>query len=198
MNEASADNELDLVARFADGRVGAAALAGWAAAEAIVLPIVPDVGLGLLVLAAPPRAVRLFAAVVAGAVAGTLVLAAFMSGAPDAARDLLLAIPAIDASVLAEADRALAEHGVAGFAQVGPGPPLKVYTVEWLGRGGDVAGTLVGAVLNRVTRIGPVLVVGVAGGYVARPWLRRHARLTLVAYAGLWLAFYVAYFSSGA
>ena len=198
MSDVSSESELDFVARFAAGRVGAAALAAWAAAEAIVLPIVPDVGLGLLVLAAPPRAARLFAAVVAGALAGTLVLAAFVSGAPAAARDLLLAIPAIDASVLAEADRALAENGVAGFAQVGPGPPLKVYTVEWLGQGGDVAGTMVGAVLNRVTRIGPVLLAAAAVGYVARPWLRRHARLTLVAYAALWLAFYVAYFSAGA
>ena len=198
MREAAADNELDVVGRFARGPVAAAALATWAAAEAIVLPIVPDVGLCLVVLAAPPRAARLFAAVVGGAVFGTLLLAAFASQAPDAARNLLLAIPAIDAHVLAEADRALARDGVAGFAQVGPGPPLKVYTVEWLRQGGDTAGAVVGAILNRLTRIGPVLIAAAAVGYVAGPWLRRHARLTIAAYAGLWLGFYAVYFSGSA
>ena len=43
-----------------------ATMAIWAAAEAIVLPIVPDVGLCLLFLAAPRRTLLLFAAVVIG------------------------------------------------------------------------------------------------------------------------------------
>ena len=198
MREAASDNEVDLVGRFARGRVAAAALATWAAAEAIVLPIVPDVGLCLLVLAAPSRAARLFVAVLAGAAIGTLLLAAFASQAPNAARNLLLAIPAIDASVLTEADRALARDGVAGFAQVGPGPPLKVFTVEWLRQGGDTAGALAGAVLNRLTRIGPVLIAAVAVGHLARHWLRRHAGLTIAAYAALWIGFYALYFSRSA
>ena len=54
---------IDAVARFADDRRAASLLAGWAAAEAIFLPIVPDVGLALLVLGRPQRAVPLYAAV---------------------------------------------------------------------------------------------------------------------------------------
>jgi hypothetical protein len=198
LSQESPANALDLVERIARGHVGAAVLGVWAAAEAVVLPIVPDVGLGILVMTVPSRAARLFAAVLVGALAGTLVLATFASQAPDEARGLVLRIPAIDAAVLADAEADLARDGIAGFAQLGPGPPLKVYTVEWLRRGGDIAGAVVGTILNRITRIGPVLLVAAAIGYVAGPWFRRHARLTLVAYATVWLLFYVAWFSSSA
>ena len=194
MTESARPNPIDRIARFARRPAAAATLGGWAFAEAIVLPIVPDVGLGLLVLAAPSRAVRLFAAVIVGALIGTLVLAVFATQAPEAARSLLLAIPGINPDVLAGADRTLARDGVAGFAQFGPGAPLKVYTVEWLAQGGDIAGSLVGAVLNRLSRIGPPLVAAAAIGYVAGPWLRRHSRATLVAYAAFWIAVYLAYF----
>jgi hypothetical protein len=167
----------------------------WASAEAIVLPIVPDVGLCLLVLAAPRRTLVLFAAVVIGAIAGTLVMAAFALQAPDAARAVLLAIPAIDPALLASADQALARDGVLGFAQIGPGTPLKVYTVEWLAQGGDIAGLLAGTVLNRITRIGPGLIVAAVIGHVASSWLRRHSRLTLAAYAVFWILVYATYFT---
>lgn len=191
----SAPNTLDRVGLFAR-RPGAALTMGiWAAAEAIVLPIVPDVGLCLLVLAAPRRTVVLFAAVVIGAIAGTLVMVAFALQAPDAARALLLSIPGIDPALLASADQALARDGVAGFAQLGPGAPLKVYTVEWLSRGSDIAGLLVGTVLNRITRIGPALIVAAAIGQVAGPLLRRHSRATLAAYAAFWILVYLAYFT---
>jgi hypothetical protein len=190
-----ATNVLDRIERFA-GRPAAVATMGlWAAAEAILFPIVPDVGLGLLVLAAPSRALRLFAAVALGAVAGTVVLAALTLQAPDTVRGLLLSLPGINPAVLDGADQALARDGVAGFAQFGPGAPLKVYTVEWLGRGGDIASLLVGAVLNRITRIVPPLIVAAAIGHLARPWLRRHPGATVGVYAAFWLVVYIGYFA---
>jgi hypothetical protein len=191
----SAPDALERVGRFARRPAAVATMGIWAAAEAILLPIVPDVGLCLLVLAAPRRAVIHFAAVVIGAIAGTLAMAAFALQAPEAARALLLAIPAIDPALLASADQALARDGVAGFAQLGPGAPLKVYTVEWLAQGGDVAGLLVGTVLNRITRIGPALIVAAVIGQFAGSWLRRQSRLTLAAYAAFWILVYVAYFT---
>jgi hypothetical protein len=187
-------NGFDRVGRFAGRSAALATMGAWAAAEAVVLPIVPDVGLGLLVLAAPRRALRLFGAVVVGALAGTVVLAVFATQAPDAARGVLLAIPGIDPETLAGVDRTLARDGLAGFGQLGPGAPLKVYTVEWLARGGDVVGLLVGAVLNRITRVGPSLIAAAAIGYVAGPWLRRHSKVALAAYAAFWLLVYGAYF----
>jgi hypothetical protein len=191
----SAPDALERVGRFARRPAAVATMGIWAAAEAILLPIVPDVGLCLLVLAAPRRAVIHFAAVVIGAIAGTLAMAAFALQAPEAARALLLAIPAIDPALLASADQALARDGVAGFAQLGPGAPLKVYTVEWLAQGGDVAWLLVGTVLNRITRIGPALIVAAVIGQFAGSWLRRQSRLTLAAYAAFWILVYVAYFT---
>jgi hypothetical protein len=191
----SAPNALERVGLFARRPAAVATMGIWATAEAIVLPIVPDVGLCLLVLAAPRRAAVLFVAVVIGAIAGTLVMAAFALQAPDAARALLLAIPAIDPALLASADQALARDGLAGFAQLGPGAPLKVYTVEWLAQGGDIGGLLVGTVLNRITRIGPALIVAAVIGQFAGAWLRRHSRLTLASYAAFWVLVYVAYFT---
>jgi hypothetical protein len=191
----SAPGALERVARFARRPAATLTVGIWAAGEAIVFPIVPDVGLCLLVLAAPRRAAVLFVAVVIGAIAGTLVMAAFALQAPDAARAALLAIPAIDPALLASADQALARDGVLGFAQLGPGAPLKVYTVEWLTHGGDIAGLLVGTVLNRITRIGPALIVAAVIGQFAGSWLRRHSQLTLAAYAAFWILVYVAYFT---
>jgi hypothetical protein len=185
---------IEQVERFAERSAGVAFIGVWAAAEAVVLPIVPDVGLGLLVLAAPLRSLRLFGAVVIGALAGTVLLAAFATMAPEAARALLLAIPGINPQTLAGADQTLARDGLAGFGQFGPGAPLKVYTVEWLAQGGDVAGALLGAGLNRITRVGPSLIAAAAIGYAAGPWLRRHSRATLAAYGAFWLLVYAAYF----
>jgi hypothetical protein len=188
------EDGVERIERFAGRSAAVAAMGLWAAAEAIVLPIVPDVGLCLLVLAAPGRTGRLLAVVIVGAIVGTLVLAAFASLAPDTARAVLLAIPGIDTTVLAGADQALARDGVGGFAQFGPGAPLKVYSVEWLARGGDVAGLVLGTVLNRITRIGPALIAAALIGRFAAPWLRRHARATFLLYAAFWLAVYAAYF----
>ena len=190
-----APNALERLGLFARRPGAILTMAIWAAAEAIVLPIVPDVGLCLLVVAAPRRTILLFAAVVIGAIAGTLVIAALAQQAPDAARALLLSIPAIDPALLASADQTLARDGVAGFAQLGPGAPLKVYTVEWLAHGGDIGGLLVGTVLNRITRIGPALVVAAATGKFAGPLLRRHSQATLVTYGTFWVLVYVAYFT---
>ena len=191
----SAPNVLERVGLFARRPAAALTMGIWAAAEAVVLPIVPDVGLCLLVLAAPRRTLVLFAAVVIGAIAGTLVMAVFAMQAPDAARALLLAIPAIDPALLSSADQALARDGVAGFAQLGPGAPLKVYTVEWLAQGGDIGGLLVGTVLNRITRIGPALIVAAVVGQFAGSRLRQHSSVTLAAYAAFWILVYVAYFT---
>ena len=93
---------------------------------------------------------------------------------------MLLALPGIDASLIGRSEQPSARDGVLGFVQFGVGPPLKVDTDEWLASGGDVPGLIVGAVLNRLTRIGPALLVASAAGRVPcgrDPATRaRHAR----------------------
>ncbi len=184
---------LDGLTRFARQPAAIATIGLWAMAEAVVLPIVPDVGLLLLVLAAPRRAVHLFAAVVVGGLVGTALLAALSAAAPETVRAMLLSLPGIDPAVLAEAEGTLARHGIAGFAQFGPGEPLKVSTVAWVGQGGEIPGLLAGALLNRLTRIGPALLVSVAIGSLLGRWIRRHERLTLSVYGVTWLLVYAVY-----
>ena len=176
--------------RFADRPAAIALIGLWAMAEAIVLPIVPDVGLCLLVLAAPRRTAHLFAAVVVGALVGTMLLAALSAQAPDAVRAMLLGLPGIDPAMLAEAGGTLDRHGVAGFARFGPGTPLKVFTDAWVVQGGEIPGLLAGAFLNRLTRIGPAALIAVAIGWFLGRWLRRRERLTLAAYGAFWLLVY--------
>ena len=73
---------LDDLARFANGRGGPLAVFLWALAEAIALPVIPDVLLGLLLLAAPRRFVILFASLCLGSLAGSLVLYALTMADP--------------------------------------------------------------------------------------------------------------------
>jgi hypothetical protein len=186
----------DRIEGLAGRPAGSLAMAGWAAAEAIALPVVPDVGLCLLVLAAPRLVIRLFLAVVAGALAGTLLLAAMATASPDTTRVMLLALPGIHPTTLSEAGSALAAQGSVAFAQFGPGPPLKVFTVEWVGQGGDIAGLLVGTTVNRITRIGPVVLVAATFGWRFSRWLRGRERLILLAYGTTWIIFYAGYLAA--
>lgn len=181
---------IDAAGRFAAGRRAAPFLAAWAAVEAIVLPIVPDVGLALLVLARPGRGLALFGAVVAGAVLGSLAMWGFASSDPAAIERLLLAVPGIDAAMLGDVDRRIANDGLAAFGQVGPGAPLKAWTAGWAEAGGGVLEAAVGAGFNRVTRIGPVVAAAWLAGHVAGPWLDRHGTLVVAAYAAAWIAVY--------
>lgn len=184
---------IDRLATFAARPAASVTMGCWAAAEAIILPVVPDVGLCLLVLAAPRRAAQLFLAIVAGALVGTLLMAVLSTAAPNGVRSMLLSLPGIDATMLAEADMTLADRGIAGFGQFGPGAPLKVYTDAWVGEGGDVPGLLAGTVLNRVTRIGPAMLVAAALGWSLGRRIREWERPLLLAYAAFWIVVYAVY-----
>lgn len=184
---------LDAIARFADERRAALLVGGWAAAEAIVLPIVPDVALVLLALAAPRRAAPLFAALLVGALAGSLVLFALAIAAPERVDAMILAIPGIDEPMVAATGSSLEQDGIAGFAQFGPGPPLKVHTTEWAAIDGGLPGLLVGVVLNRITRIAPAVIAAALAGWLVPGWLRRHERIVLIGYTLAWIAVYALY-----
>lgn len=179
--------------RIAAGRVGLALLAAWAFAEAIAFPVVPDVAIGLLALVVPRRTLVMFAAVVLGALAGTAVLYALALAAPDAVRSMLLALPGIPDAMLASARTTVAHGDPLSVALVGPGPPLKVFTFAWATGPGTPLALAAGAVLNRITRIGPGLALLAAVGWVAPGFLRRHDRLVLAAYTVFWVVAYALY-----
>ncbi len=179
--------------RIANGRLGVAIVGAWAFAEAIAFPIIPDVAIGLLVLVAPRRMLVLFAALVAGALAGTAVLYAWSLIAPGAVHSMLLALPAIDETTLATASHTVAGGNPVSIALVGPGTPLKVYTYAWATGPATPLALAIGAVLNRITRIGPGLLLLGALGWFAPAFLRRHDRLVLVAYAAFYVVSYALY-----
>jgi hypothetical protein len=181
--------------RIAGGRAGVVLVATWAFAEAIAFPIIPDVAIGLLALVAPRRTLTLFAALVAGALGGTAVLYVRSLAAPDAVEAMLLALPGIPESMIAAARDTVAAGNPTSIALVGPGTPLKVYTFAWATGPATPLALAVGAVLNRITRIGPGLLVLAALGRFAPGFLRRHDRLTLGVYATAYLVAYAIYWS---
>ncbi len=181
---------IDRAADIADDRRAPWLIGLWAAAEAVILPIVPDVGLALLVLARPARWAVLFVAVIAGAVTGSVALYALASADAAAVEAALLRVPGIDSPMLETVDRRVATDGVLAFAQFGPGPPLKVLTAGWAASGGDPFQGVVGAAINRLTRIGPVVVASWLVGRAAGPWLRRHGGIVVAAYVALWIGVY--------
>jgi membrane protein YqaA with SNARE-associated domain len=184
---------MEALARFAASRGAVVLVAAWSFAEAIVLPVVPDVALVLLALAAPRRAAALFAVALLASLVGSLVLFGFATADADGARALVLAVPAVQPAMLDAAVTTVAGGDPWSLAQIGPGTPLKVFTVAWATSPAVLASFVPGVVLNRLTRIGPALVVAVVLGALAPGWIRRHERAVLVAYAAVWALLYAFY-----
>lgn len=184
---------MDRIGRFAMTRGAVVLVAAWSFGEAIVLPLVPDLALDLLGLAAPRRAPWLFLVGVIASLAGTLVLFAFAASQLAGAEALVLAVPAIDQPMLDAARATVAGADPMSLALFGPGTPLKVFTVAWAAGSGPLPALLVGAVINRATRIGPALLACVGVGAVAPAWIRGHERLVLAVYAAVWIVTYAAY-----
>jgi hypothetical protein len=67
---------------------------------------------------------------------------------------------------------------------------LKIYSTEWLALAGDVPGLVIGAILNRLTRIGPVVLVAGGAGALFASGIRRRSGAMLAAYAAFWIALY--------
>lgn len=186
---------MDRIERFAGGPAAVAVVALWSFGEAIVVPIVPDVALYVLALAAPRRAPQLFAVSIVASILGTAVLFALALGQLHAVEALVLALPAVNQPMLDAAHATTATGDPMSLALFGPGTPLKVYTVAWASGGGSVLGLLLGAVVNRLTRIGPALLAAVGCGALAPALLRRHERLVIGLYAAAWIALYAGYWS---
>lgn len=186
---------LDRTATFAASRAALVAVAAWGAAEAVALPLVPDILLGLLVLAAPRQLPRLFAALVLGALAGTALLYAAAVANSAVVEALLLALPGIDGGMVGDAVDATATGSLAPLLAFGPGTPLKVFTYGWVAGSGGPLLLAAGVVLNRITRILPLTLALALAGWLAPAWLRRHERAVLAGYALFYVGTYAIYWS---
>jgi membrane protein YqaA with SNARE-associated domain len=173
-------------------------LVGWGIAEAVLLPIVPDVLIGILVLAAPDRAPILLGAAAAGGIAGALLDWWLVRRRPVLVARVLAAQPALGPAGIEAATHRLRELGrVRGFAQVGPGLPLKAYLralddVAPASTGGEVAML---ALVNRLVRLGPVT-IGFALLNPVETAVRRPAWLVAALYVIGWSLFYPVYWLS--
>jgi hypothetical protein len=184
---------IDRLAGLARSPRGLALIFAWAYAEAILLPVVPDVVLLPLVAAAPRATPRLVFGLLVGALVGSAILAGLVLADPDRIRSLIGMLPGIDGSTFPTVQAELAAHGAAAFAAFGPGFPLKVYTTGWVTGGGSPLVLAGAVVLNRLTRIGPGIVVAALVGWFAPGTLRRHARIAVAAYTVGWIALYLVY-----
>lgn len=185
----------DPYAIFAGSLLAVAVLAAWGFGEAVVLPVVPDVLLGILVLSAPTHAPVLFGAAVVGGVAGGMTLWALLRHRPSMARRLIELQPALGQPGLTEARDRLGRYGaLVGMAQVGPGLPLKAYLAALA----DVAphdgyrAVATYALVNRLARIGPPTLAFVLAAPLATGATLEPAAFGAL-YMAVWAVFYVAY-----
>jgi hypothetical protein len=184
---------IERLAALARSPRGIALVAAWACAEAVLWPIVPDVVLLPLVAAAPRATPRLLAALFAGALVGSAILVGFVVADEPRVRSALDALPGIEASTLPAVEAEIAAQGVGAFAQLGPGVPLKVYTTAWIADGGSPVVLAGAVVVNRITRIGPGILVAAAVGWFLPGLLRRFERVAAAAYVLGWIGLYVVY-----
>ena len=165
-------------------------VAAWGFGEAILVPLVPDLLLLPLVAAAPRRAARLMGWTLLGALLGSLVLSAITLSDPAAGRGIVLGVPGIRPDTIESAEVAVAGGDPLSMVHLGPGTPLKVYTVAWWA-GEEATGTpigyVAGVVANRLVRIGTAVVLFALIGLLAPGWIRRHERRALAAYVVFWL-----------
>jgi 1-acyl-sn-glycerol-3-phosphate acyltransferase len=160
------------VAALAVSGAGLTLVAAWSLAEAIVWPLVPELVLFALLLAAPRAGVRLVPAAVLASMAGGLCTLALAGAgvAPGA--------PLVTERMRAEVvQQTLAEGPQAVRHQPLSGIPFKVYAAE-AGRAGVAPlPFLVEAVTHRGVRIASVGTACALLGVALRPWPHHHARV---------------------
>jgi hypothetical protein len=186
-----------LVAWTADPAILAILLL-WGFGEAVALPIVPDVLLGLLAIATPAALGLPLVVAITGGLLGAIVLAQLRRRRPGLVDRILDLQPDLGARGMADAHRRIVERGATrAFAQVGPGLPLKAYVVALVdARPSLDEPRLFGlALLNRATRIVPVVAAFAVVGQLARSVGASPSAAAPVYVVG-WTVFYLAFWWS--
>lgn len=136
-------------------------LIAWGFAEAIVAPVVPDVLIGILVLAAPWQLAPLLSAAIVGGVGGAAAFWRLRRVRPDIVARILASQPGLGRPGLTEAQERLRRRGVVkGFAQIGPGLPVKacLAALATIDPKRPVIEVMALALLNRLARLAPVAI----------------------------------------
>lgn len=167
----------------------------WGLAEAILLPIVPDVILTLIAQRLGLRAGLLgCAAAIVGAMLGGLVMWAYGAADPVAMRALLDALPAIHPGMVAEAEAGLAESPLVALL-VGSvtGVPYKVFAGLAPEAGVSAGLLLVLTPLARAPRFLFATIAAAAFERLASQLVPRDVRTALV--IGFWVVFYAIFWA---
>jgi membrane protein YqaA with SNARE-associated domain len=167
----------------------------WGLAEAVLLPVVPDVILTLIAQRFGLRAGLLgCAAAIVGAMLGGLVMWIFGAADPVAMRAMLDALPAIHPGMVAEAEAALAEAPLAALL-VGSvtGVPYKVFAGLAPEAGVSAALLLALTPLARAPRFLFATIAAAAFDRMASRLVPRDVRTALV--IGFWLVFYAIFWA---
>lgn len=169
----------------------------WGVAEAVFFFIVPDVVVGAAALVAPKRWWRLAAAAIVGSLVGGVLLYAIASAVGAPMRSFIDGIPGVPTSMISEVQSGLTDSGGAAMvAAPFSGIPYKVYVVEMALGLGDLVSLLLWTIPARMVRIAPVAAIAGLVGHWAPQRLPLGRPALLAAYAVLWSAIYLAYYTA--
>ena len=159
----------DRWAAIADSSAGWRLMAVWAIAEALVWPIIPDVLLGLLVIARPRRVAKTLTAAIVGSTVGAVLLYGLASSWPTQAERILPHLPlAFEADVISVRERIGQDGALAFLQQPISGIPFKVWAIVGATSGLPAVPALPIVILARAARMSLVaLVVAVLGARFA-------------------------------
>jgi 1-acyl-sn-glycerol-3-phosphate acyltransferase len=181
MSPAVRDPVLAKLRSFAGSRSALVLVATWAFAEAVAWPIIPDVLIFPLVLAAPRRWFLISAVALAASLSGGLV--AYMCGASSAGSELLHAAPVVTDRMIDVARSTLQERGAFGLlAQPLSGIPYKVFAFQAAPSGLGVVEYLGMSALARGSRFMAAALLGAGSGTLLRRIWERFFSKFLVLY----------------
>ncbi len=169
--------------------------AAWGFAEATLFFIIPDLVLTWAALSGVRAGLRTFAAIVAGAVVGGLLMFGLTVAFPDQTRRAVATVPFVRVSMFDHVNREFADHGVTAMLRApGNGIPYKVYAVTAPDHTDATTFTLMSGPA-RIERMALSWFAFTALGWIFRHWITQHPTATTALFALFWILVYAIYWS---
>ncbi len=182
--------------KFALSRAVLVLAFAWGLAEATFFFIVPDVLLTLIACRMLKPALKATTFALIGALVGGALMYAIGRRDPVNARALLDQIPAISPALIMRVASQINENGLLAVL-LGPmkGIPYKIYAVEWGSRDGSLVTFMLISIPARYIRfvLAAVFARGIAR--LIEPLTHHRAATEVLILAGVWIGFYVFYFT---
>jgi hypothetical protein len=168
----------------------------WGFAEGTLFFIVPDLILSWASLSGVRCGIKIFGAILAGAVIGGLCLYSWALWRPDSARSAVASVPFVRARMFDKVEEDYRTHGVSGiFYTLGTGIPYKVYAVLAPPITSPTTWAFI-TVAARFERMALSWLIPTFLGWSLRLWIRSHQRLTVALWLGFWVVTYAIYWST--